>query len=475
MAKLYTKKVWVNDQTKVSAKNMNHIENGIEALAEAIDKINSEGIGKENIHTHDNKAILDATTLAFTEDVQNAINGKSVVTVSSDGSSTNSIQYITINGVEYKLAGDLATHYSELSHVSLNSLTDTGIYLIHDAVDVPNGTATSGILNVTSLSNGQAAQDWLSMTNRAARIFDETAESLKFYVNGSVVPQGEVILQACDTYELSGDLLGHVKIVSDEELVNNRTKIILNGVHIQSDDYDSAIEYTPEAGKLVVEVADNSSNYIVVNVTGARGDEDKGAIHSENNLTVNGVGYLTVINHKGHGIKGSELIINGDIHAYLDTNHDAVHGGKLLKITGGYFEVVGANDAFSASQGKNNDGKLLILGGEYMVHGCNEAAFEGKSANGIKRIINSKITLGSGVTRLFSASNASSPAYEIKIFEGLNEIINNTTIPSPALTNIRELFGGPVLRGGNGDFMDTLDTEITLSPTEDTEYVISGD
>ena len=32
MARLYTKKVWLNDQTKLSAKNLNHIEKGIEAV-----------------------------------------------------------------------------------------------------------------------------------------------------------------------------------------------------------------------------------------------------------------------------------------------------------------------------------------------------------------------------------------------------------------------------------------------------------
>ena len=39
MARLYTKKVWFNDQTKLSAKNLNHIEKGIEAVAEAVDEI----------------------------------------------------------------------------------------------------------------------------------------------------------------------------------------------------------------------------------------------------------------------------------------------------------------------------------------------------------------------------------------------------------------------------------------------------
>ena len=66
MARLYTKKVWVNDQTKLSAKNLNHIEKGVEAVAEAIDEIEAQG----NVHTHNNKPILDATTEAFTTELK---------------------------------------------------------------------------------------------------------------------------------------------------------------------------------------------------------------------------------------------------------------------------------------------------------------------------------------------------------------------------------------------------------------------
>lgn len=66
MARLYTKKVWFNDQTKLSAKNLNHIEKGIEAVAEAIDEIEAQG----NVHTHNNKSVLDATTEAFTTELK---------------------------------------------------------------------------------------------------------------------------------------------------------------------------------------------------------------------------------------------------------------------------------------------------------------------------------------------------------------------------------------------------------------------
>ena len=66
MARLYTKKVWLNDQTKLSAKNLNHIEKGVEAVADAIDEIETQG----NVHMHNNKSILDATTEAFTTELK---------------------------------------------------------------------------------------------------------------------------------------------------------------------------------------------------------------------------------------------------------------------------------------------------------------------------------------------------------------------------------------------------------------------
>ena len=70
MARLYTKKVWLNDQTKLSAKNLNHIEKGIEAVAEAVDEIEAKG----NVHMHNNKSILDATTEAFTTELKEKYN-----------------------------------------------------------------------------------------------------------------------------------------------------------------------------------------------------------------------------------------------------------------------------------------------------------------------------------------------------------------------------------------------------------------
>ena len=52
MARLYTKKVWLDDQTKLNAKNLNHIEKGIEAVADAVDAVENQ------LETFKDKAVI---------------------------------------------------------------------------------------------------------------------------------------------------------------------------------------------------------------------------------------------------------------------------------------------------------------------------------------------------------------------------------------------------------------------------------
>ena len=63
MARLYTKKVWFNDQTKLSAKNLNHIEKGIEAVAEAVEN-KLETFNGSNYYEYDLTKFNDIMTVA---------------------------------------------------------------------------------------------------------------------------------------------------------------------------------------------------------------------------------------------------------------------------------------------------------------------------------------------------------------------------------------------------------------------------
>lgn len=408
----YNKTKWINDQTKLSATNFNHMENGIEEAHILVEEVGLQA--QRALHT----------ALEAKEEIEN-IDLSSKQDVLESG-----VNIKTINGKSILGEGDLpieegeSVNYQELTDVSLDDLVDTGIYYITNARDIPTGTSTEGTLKVQKLSDEKVEQEWKSTTNTAQRILvDGASAGNKFYVNNVERTQGEITLPAGDTYELRGNLQGNIII---EGTANNRTKLILNGVNIQSSLVDSIINYTPDSSKLVIEIANGTENYLVVDKDEETGDNDVGVINSNNNLMITGVGYLSIVNGKGHGIKASELIIDGEAHIYLDTNHDAIHGGKLLKISGGYFVVNNANDAFSASEGGSDTGKLLIYGGTYDIRACKEAAFEGKSANGIKRVLNANITLGAGVNKLFNASRASSSAYQVKVYQGLNTITNNS-------------------------------------------------
>ena len=63
MARLYTKKVWFNDQTKLNAKNLNHIEKGIEAVAEAVEEFEAQinNISADQIPSLDASKITSGT------------------------------------------------------------------------------------------------------------------------------------------------------------------------------------------------------------------------------------------------------------------------------------------------------------------------------------------------------------------------------------------------------------------------------
>lgn len=470
MARLYTKKIWVNDQTKLSAKNLNHIENGIEAVAEAIDDIEAAG----GAHIHANKPILDAITAPFTTELKekyDAVENKSEVAVSVEGTSKDAVQYITIDGVEYKLAGS-DIKYQELAGVSLDEITATGVYAITGALDAPANTANKGTLVVTKLTDTIVEQDWKSDVNSAQRLYTigNSPVDNGFKVNGVSHEQGEVVLEPGAVYELEGNLAGRVTIGATTDIPTVRTKIILKGVNIQSD-ADYAIGYLPDAEELVVVLAPDTENYLLNSEVGEVGDDDFGALHSANDLHIYGTGSLTIKNNKGHGVKGSDLIISGKPGIYVDSNHDAIHGGKLLKITGGTFVINNAKDAFSSSEhGSAQDGKMVILGGTFTINACKEAAFEGKSAHGIKKILDANITLGSGVTSTFVSPNG------FEIYD-TTTIVNNSGKSIPELTILSSKYDSPVITYLSGDQVinvEEYNNTFILNYGDPTSYRLSG-
>ena len=492
MAKLYTKKVWVNDQTKLSARNLNHIENGIEAVADAIDKMGNIGQVILESHSHDNKQILDQIDTPFTSEVANTIAGKSTVSVSAEGTATELAKYITINGVEYKLAGIDESEipevsdeipYQELNSAALDELIAKGVYVIKNASDAPNGTAASGILHVNTLTNGKVEQEWLSDTNRAIRILDtESIVTSNFYVDGVKTEpiDGVVELNSGATYTLSGELIGKVSIIGS---IAKYTTLKLNNVIINS--VGSAGIINTLDNRLSIEILDGTENHVIVSDLETVGDTSSiGAVHSEGDLTILGTGALTVVSTKGHGFKGADISFGGYPKIYIDAHHDGIHG-KSVRITEGKYYIKNANDAISGGTSKNN-GKILVSGGDITIERCAENAFQAKTktenviptdAGFIQIYGNTSLTFKANFSTKnpFNAENS-----EAKVFSTV-AIHNESDKTMPTLIDLATYYGEgrvtdadnePMTPSGNVYYLDGHYADGT---TGNTTYNLKGD
>lgn len=215
-----------------------------------------------------------------------------------------------------------------------------------------------------------------------------TPSSVPFTVNGEVKTpvNGVVQLASKGKYVLKGSLNGRVVIGTASDVFgtdeSSPTQVILDGVNITTDiDTNAAIEYVPEADKMLLTVVRNTINRIQCSHVAAMTDSQKGAIHAENDLILQGAGYLAIVNMGGHGIKASELRVSGNPHIYVEAVHDGIHGNKMIAITGGVFHINGANDAFGtrAETSDKPAGKIWLFGGRYYAFGIRQNVFDSKA------------------------------------------------------------------------------------------------
>jgi len=206
-----------------------------------------------------------------------------------------------------------------------------------------------------------------------------TKEITGLLVNGEVHTEKVITLAAGGTYELAGVHEGQIVIDATSVKPEAWTTIILNNATIISDDAYGILYNCPESNNkgyqgLYVTLTKDTHNFVVCNKeTTVEGDETYASIDSWKDLTVQGVGYLAVYNNIGHGLRGETMNVAGP-HIYIDTVHDGVHG-KNVNILDGVFYVQAAKDAF----GTTDNGKIIVLGGEFTFVNVTEDNFDSKN------------------------------------------------------------------------------------------------
>lgn len=184
----YERKIWVNNQTKLNATNMNHIEEGIESIsvdsASALElahsvstKIDSLSVSVTDIAqkaTDADNLAIEAKSLADSAASQikdvSAIAREAKAVANEAAEKIDEKQDILVSGTTIKSlngesilgAGDIkvATNmpFSQLAKADLNALSEQGVYKIETAANYPIGTSPSGTLHVNKLGDAHYEQ-----------------------------------------------------------------------------------------------------------------------------------------------------------------------------------------------------------------------------------------------------------------------------------------------------------------------------
>ncbi len=175
------------------------------------------------------------------------------------------------------------------------------------------------------------------------------------------------------TYVLSGTAANCiVKItVTDEKA---KVQLILDGVTITNDAQPCI--YVAEADKVFITTAEGSSNALTV--TGsfvADGETNTDAvIFSKDDLTLNGLGSLTVVSYDGNGIScKDDLKVTGGSYV-IQTADDGIEVNDSINICGGTFTIQSYKDAIHCENDEDYTlGSIAITGGDFSIQAASDA------------------------------------------------------------------------------------------------------
>ena len=206
------------------------------------------------------------------------------------------------------------------------------------ALALGNSQYSTGSVTVLSAATGASADSDVYTARDLAQSADlSEAQSLTVSDNSTVE------ITESGTYVLSGTAANcTVKItVTDEKA---KVQLVLDGVSITNDAQPCI--YVVEADKVFITTAEGSSNALTV--TGsfvADGDTNTDAvIFSKDDLTLNGLGSLTVVSYDGNGIScKDDLKVTGGSYV-IQSADDGIEVNDSINICGGTFTITRNKD-----------------------------------------------------------------------------------------------------------------------------------
>ncbi len=264
-----------------------------------------------------------------------------------------------------------------------------------------NASISQSTAETTETDSVQAGSDMF--TERDYRTEYDESGSVQIQLNGdsatassdSVQISGTAITITEEaTYIISGTLDDGMIIVNAPDTA--KLQLVLNGVNMNSE--TSAALYILEADKVFVTLAEGTENTLSNAGTFTAIDDNNidSVIFSKQDLTLNGLGSLTITSPAGHGIVSKDdLVITGGAYSITSASH-GLDANDSIRITG---ETSITIDAGKDGVHAEND-EDPSLGFVYISNGTMniEAEGDGMSAGAYMQIENGtfQITAGGG-------------------------------------------------------------------------------
>ena len=189
------------------------------------------------------------------------------------------------------------------------------------------------------------------------------------------------------TYVITGEAANATIIVEADDAA--KVQLVLSGVNISNDDFPAI--YVKSADKVFVTTAEGTSN--VLQVTGsfvADGDTNTDAvIFSKDDLTLNGLGSLTIVSTANGVTSKDDLKVTGGSYA-LNAAADALEANDSIRIADGTFDITATKDALHAENDEDDTlGYIYVCGGTFNIN----AGDDGMQATTVLQIDNGSFTI----------------------------------------------------------------------------------
>jgi hypothetical protein len=220
--------------------------------------------------------------------------------------------------------------------------------------------------------------------------------------SGAASAGSKLTITAAGTYVFSGTLTDGQIVVDAKK--DDVVRLVLNGASISCSDY--AAIYAKKAGKTILTLAEGSINTVqdgTAYTLAVGEDEPDAAIFSQDNLTINGPGSLTVNGQFKHGIATKDdLVITGG-HINVIAAGDGLRGRDSIAVNSGAVTVEAGSDGFQANNDEDADkGWISLDGGVFNI----TAASDGIQAETLLQVTDGQITLTTGGSSVNASAGA---------------------------------------------------------------------